>query len=82
MGTADEVLWPFASSPERARWATQAVERYLHVARIIMSCAATWPGPETPFPPQALDLARQFYDAIERRGDELGRPPRPAARKA
>jgi hypothetical protein len=33
MDLADGVLWPLASSPERARWAAQAVERYL-----------PWPG--------------------------------------
>jgi len=67
-------LWPLASSPERARWAAQAVERYLHMVRIIMSRAAGWLAPEAPFPPQALDLARPLYDAIARRVDELGRP--------
>jgi hypothetical protein len=60
MRPTDDVPWPLASSPERARWATQAVERYLHMARIIMSRAATWPGPEVAFPPQALDLAQQL----------------------
>ena len=77
MAPADGALWPLASSPERARWAAQAVERYLHMARIIMSRAAAWPGPEAPFSPQVLELAQQLYDAIERRVDELGRPPHP-----
>jgi hypothetical protein len=49
---------------------------------IIMTRAATRPAPEAPFSPQALGFARQLCDAIERRVDELGRPPRPAARKA
>jgi hypothetical protein len=47
------------------------------MARIIMSRAAAWPGPEAPFSPQVLELAQQLYDAIEQRVDELGRPPRP-----
>jgi hypothetical protein len=67
MGIADEVLSPLASSPERARWAAQAVERYLHMARIIMTRAAAWPATEAPFPPQALDLSRQLYETIGRR---------------
>jgi len=77
MAIADEGLWRLASGPERARWAAQAVERYLHMARIIMTRAAAWPAPEAPFPPHALDLARQLQATIARRVDELGRPPRP-----
>jgi hypothetical protein len=77
MAPADEARWPLASSPERARWAAQAVERYLHMARMIMTRAAAWPAGQGPFSAQALDLARQLCDAIERRVDELGRPPRP-----
>ena len=78
MGTADEILWPLASSPEMARWAAQAVERHnRHMALIIMSRAATWPGREAPFPPQALGLARHLYEATARRLDALGRPSRP-----
>ena len=82
MEPADRVMWPLATSPERARWAAQAVERYLHMPRTIMTRVAAWSAGERPFPAQALDLARQLYDGIVRRGDEPGRPPRPAARKA
>jgi hypothetical protein len=45
------------------------------MAWIIMSRAATWPGPEGAFPPRALDLAQQLCAAIERRVDALGRLP-------
>jgi len=75
MPTADDVLWPLAASPERARWAAQATERYLVL--IIMARAETWPAGETPFPPEALGLAQQLYEAIARQLDVLGRPPRP-----
>lgn len=51
--TAPSSLWPLASSPERARWAAQAIERYRHMAPIIMSRAAAWPAPTAPFLPQA-----------------------------
>jgi hypothetical protein len=74
-------MWPLVSSPARARWAAQAVERYLHMVRIVMTRVAAWPAAERPFPAQARDLARQLYDAIVRRLDEMGRSPRPAARK-
>ena len=77
MEGANNVLWPLASSPDRARWAALAVERYLRIALIIMARAATWPAPEAPFPPQALDLARQLGEVVERQVDVLGRPPRP-----
>jgi len=70
------VLWPHATGAARARWAAQAVERYLHMARIILTRAAAWPAPKAPLPPQALELARQLYEAIERWVDELGRPSR------
>jgi hypothetical protein len=76
MRTPDGMMWPLASSPERARWATHAVERYRHMARIIMTRAAAGPEPETPFLPPALNLA-WLSAAIQRRVDELGRPPRP-----
>jgi hypothetical protein len=69
-------MWPLATSPERTRWAAQAVERYLHMARIIMTRVAPAPKRETPFLPQALDLACPSA-AIQRRVDELGRLPRP-----
>jgi hypothetical protein len=46
------------------------------MARIIMSRAAAWPGPEAPFSPQVLGLACPSA-AIQRRVDELGRLPRP-----
>jgi hypothetical protein len=62
---------PLGRAGRRARPA------YLHMALIIMSRAATWPGREDPFPPQALDLARQPCEATARRVDALGRPPRP-----
>jgi hypothetical protein len=75
-------MWPLASRPERARWATQAAERYLHLARIIMTRAAAWPVAEAPFPAHTLNLAEQLYEAIARRVDQLGRPACPAARKA
>jgi hypothetical protein len=58
MGTADEVLWPHATGAARARWTTQAVERYLHMAQIIRTRAAAWTAGEAPFPAQALDRAR------------------------
>jgi hypothetical protein len=63
MGTADEGLWPRATEAARARWAAQAVEPYLHMARIIMSRAAAGPAGETPFPrasprPRAAALRR------------------------
>jgi hypothetical protein len=78
MGTADEGLWPRATEAARARWAAQAVEPYLHMARIIMSRAAAGPAGETPFPrasprPRAAALRR---DRTPSR-DALGRPPRP-----
>ncbi|MGH7399172.1 MAG: hypothetical protein ACRELW_16705 [Candidatus Rokuibacteriota bacterium] len=57
MGTADEVLWPHASSPARTCWAAQSVERFVHMAWIILSRAAAFPGLEGPPPPQALGLA-------------------------
>ena len=63
---ASDILWPLASSPERARWAVKAVERYLHMARSIMTHVAAWAGPEAPFPQQALDLAQPLYE-----GDRL-----------
>jgi hypothetical protein len=75
--TAPSSIWPRATEAARARWATQAVERYLHMARIIMTRAAAWPAGEGPFPAHTLDLARQLYDAIARRLDALSRPPRP-----
>jgi hypothetical protein len=59
MGVANELLWPTASSPERARWATQAVERHRHMARLIRTRAAARPAGEAPFPAQALDRARR-----------------------
>jgi hypothetical protein len=65
---ADEVLWPLGTGAAGAHWATQAAERYLHMARIIMLRAAAWPAAEAPFSAQALDLARQLYDVIERTG--------------
>lgn len=77
METTDGVLWPLASSPERARWAAQAVERYLHMAQIIMSRAAAWPGPEATFLPQVLGLAQQLYAAIARLVNAPGSPRRP-----
>jgi hypothetical protein len=70
-------LWPLAAGSNRTRWAAQAIERYLHMARIIMTRAATWPAGETPFPPEALRFAQQLYEAIARQLDVLGRPPRP-----
>jgi hypothetical protein len=76
MDSTDGIIWPLATSAERARWAAQAVERYLHMPRTIMTGVAAWPAGERPFPARALDLARQLYDG------KLGRPPRPAARKA
>ena len=77
MGAADELLWSIASSPERARWAAQTVERHLHMVRTITTRAAAWPTRQAAIPAQALDLARRLYDAIEHWVDELGRPPRP-----
>jgi hypothetical protein len=71
------MIWPLASSPERARWAAKAVERYLHMTRSILTRAAAWPARQAAIPAQALDLARRLYDAIEHWVDELGRPPRP-----
>ncbi len=68
---------PSPRARKRARWAAQAVERYLHMARIILSRAAAWAGPEAPFSPQVLDLAQQLYAVIARRVDGLERPPRP-----
>jgi hypothetical protein len=53
MRSPDGVMWLLASSPQRARCDTQAVERYLHMVRTIMTHAAASPGPETPFPPPA-----------------------------
>ena len=58
MGAADELLWPIASSSERAFWATQAVERYLHMTRSILTRAAAGPARQAAIPAQALDLAR------------------------
>jgi hypothetical protein len=46
---ADEVLWPLGTEAAGAHWATQAVERYLHMARIIMLRAAARPAAEAPF---------------------------------
>lgn len=66
---APSSVWPLATGPERARWAAQAVERYRHMAWIIMTHAAAWPAPKDPFPPQALDLARRLYEAIDRPRD-------------
>jgi hypothetical protein len=43
---ASDVLWPLASRPERGRWAAQAVERDLHMARIILFRAEPYQGPE------------------------------------
>jgi hypothetical protein len=74
---ADEVLRPLGTGAAGAHWVTQAIERYLHMAWTIMTRAATWPASEAPFPPQALELARQLYEAIEHRVDELGRAPLP-----
>jgi hypothetical protein len=49
VASADEVLWPLGTGAAEAHWATQAVERYLRMARIIMSRAAAWPAAEAPF---------------------------------
>jgi len=55
--------------------AAQAVELYLHAARLIMRRAATWP--EEPFPGESLAHAEQLYTVIRYRVDALGRPPSP-----
>ena len=80
--TAPSSIWPHATGAVRARWAAQAVERYPHMARIVMTRVAAWQAGERPFPAQVLDVARQLYDASVRRLDEMSRSPRPAARKA
>lgn len=49
MERAAGMIWPLASRPQRARWVTQAVERYLHIAWIIMSRPAAWPAAKAPF---------------------------------
>lgn len=71
MISAAKALWPPATGPDPLG---RAGHRALG---IIMTRAATWPAPEAPFPAQPLDLARQLYEAIERRVDALGRPARP-----
>jgi hypothetical protein len=71
---ADSALWPLVHGPERARWATQAVERYLRMPRINTSRAAALPAAEAPSPRHTLDLAQQLYDAIERRVSEPDSP--------
>jgi hypothetical protein len=50
MAIADEGLWPLATGPDRTGWTAEAIERYLHMARIMMTPAATWPAPEGPLP--------------------------------
>lgn len=37
MAIADEGLWPLATGPDRTGWAAEAIERYLHMARIMMT---------------------------------------------
>jgi hypothetical protein len=50
--------------PGTVRWAAQAVERCLHMARIIMTRAAAWPVAEAPFPAHTLNLAEQLYEEV------------------
>jgi hypothetical protein len=70
---ASDILWPLASSPERARWAVKAVERYLHMARVTMTQPAVLPRPRAAFPAQALDLTQRLSEGVEHRVD-CGRP--------
>jgi hypothetical protein len=76
MGRADGGLWPLATGPGRTRWAAQAIDRYQHMAMLILARAATWPEAESPFSSDVLE-AQRLYETIERRVDELARPPRP-----
>jgi hypothetical protein len=71
MQVPDDVLWPLAEGAGRAHWAAQAVEPNLHMAWTIMTRAVTGAASEASFPPQALELARHLYEAIEHRVDAL-----------
>lgn len=75
MISAAKALWPPATGPDllgrAGHRALPAHGRDHHDARGDLA------GARGPFPAQALDLARQLYEAIERRVDALGRPARP-----
>jgi hypothetical protein len=75
MDLADGVLWPLATDPDRPRWAAQACELYLHLARLIIARAAAWPGAGHPLAAEALAHVEPLYEAIARRVDALGRLP-------
>ena len=55
----------------RGRWAAGRCERYLHMARIIMTRAAAWPWAKRPFQRHALTSPGTWDDRACRTGMEL-----------